>query len=338
MNLTSRQGCAMESKLPKDHGQEMEQMRQDFRDHNESDPEAQNATLLEAVTAMEENSIPYALIGGIAGKGLGRPRITHDIDLFLTPEDANYALEVLDERGFKTEKRDPAWLYKAWKNGILVDIIFRSSGDIYFDEEIQRHVRRVPFKNHYLNSISPEDFIVIKAAVHQEHIPHHWHDALAVLTEGNLDWEYLVKRSRYSPRRVLALLIYAQSNDIAVPIEAVQTLYRKLYEMSSQVPRPVIHPYRKAEPTSQTSNGPRDSIVYIKARIMEALSTDERTADHDIKVMVTESEINVRGEVFTEDQRRAVHEVIRTVSPEREFKNQIYVRSLPGPEESEVIQ
>lgn len=328
----------MENTAPNDHTTEMAQMRQDYRDHNQSDPEAQCETLLEAVGVMEENSIPYALIGGIAGKGLGRPRITHDIDLFLTPEDANYALEALNDCGFKTEKRDTAWLYKAWKNGILVDIIFRSSGDIYFDEEIQRHVRRVPFKDHFLNSISPEDFIVIKAAVHQEHIPHHWHDALAVLTEGNLDWEYLVKRARYSPRRVLALLIYAQSNDIAVPVEAVQTLYRKLYEMSSQITRPLIHPYRKAPETKQVSNTPRDSIVYVKAKIIEALSTDERTADHDIKIVVTDGAIDARGEVFTEDQKRAVCEIIGTISPEREFKNHIFVRSLPGPEESEVIQ
>jgi len=327
----------MESKKPLSHGQEIRQMQQDYSDHNSSDPESQSATLLEAITSFEENELPYALIGGIACRGLGRPRITHDIDLFVAPEDAMWALEILKERGFTTEKRDPAWLFKAWKNNILVDLIFKSSGDIYFDDEMQKHVQRVPFKDHFINSISPEDFVVIKAAVHQEHIPHHWHDALAVLTEGNLEWEYLVKRARFSPRRVLSLLIYAQSNDIAVPMEVIQTLYRKLFEMSYQTPKKVIFPYREA-PKLQERPEPRDSIIYIKAKIMEALNTDERTADHDIKVVVTESTVDARGEVFTSDQQRAVHEVVRAISPEKEFRNNVYVRSLPGPEDSEVIQ
>ena len=327
----------MQNKRPLSHGQEVEQMQRDYSDHNWSDPESQSATLLEAITTFEENNLPYALIGGIAGRGLGRPRVTHDIDLFIAPEDAKCALKALSERGFTTEERDPAWLFKAWKNNTLVDLIFKSSGDIYFDEEMQKHVQRVPFNDHFINLISPEDFVVIKAAVHQEHIPHHWHDALAVLTEGNLDWEYLVKRARFSPRRVLSLLVYAQSNDIAVPLEAIQTLYRKLFEMRSQVPKKVIYPYREIHESKESSR-PKDSIIYIKARIMEALNTDERTADHDIKVVVTENSVDVRGEVFTKDQQKAVHEVVRGISPDKEFRNHVFVRTLPGPEESEVIQ
>src|SRR5690606_20282195 len=107
---------------------------------------------------------------------------------------------------------------------ILVDIIFKSSGDIYFDEEVQAHVRRMNYLGSYVNAISPEDFLVIKAAAHQEHNPHHWHDALAVLKQGNLDWEYLLRRAKNAPRRVLALLIYGQSNDIAVPNDVIKKL------------------------------------------------------------------------------------------------------------------
>ncbi|MEX1100165.1 MAG: nucleotidyltransferase, partial [Bacteriovoracaceae bacterium] len=131
-------------------------MASDHRAHNESDPVKQRKILLTIVESMETSSIPYAVIGGIAGKELGRPRVTHDIDVFVKPEDAPKALVALKEQAFKTEKRDPAWLYKAWKDDILVDIIFKSAGDIYFDEEIQSHVRRVPYKGHFINAISPE--------------------------------------------------------------------------------------------------------------------------------------------------------------------------------------
>lgn len=318
----------------------IEQIRQDFIDHSQSDPEKQRDVLLETIKTLEFEEIPYALIGGLAGKELGRPRVTHDIDIFVGPDHADMALEALKKEGFNTEQRDKTWLYKAWKDDILVDIIFKSAGDIYFDEEIQKHVRRVPFKGQFINSISPEDFIVIKAAVHQEHIPHHWHDALAVLTEGELDWRYLVKRARFSPRRVLALLIYAQSNDIAVPIDVIQNLYRKVFESSNTLPGQIVYPYRQS-PVSTTQSelpGARDSIIYTKGRIMEALNTDERIADHDIKIFVTETSITAKGEVYTHEQKEAVRELLQKISPDKELKDNIYVRTLPGPEESEVIQ
>lgn len=329
----------MASKKPLAREEELEQMRQDYMGHNSSDPVNQKKVLLSVIQVFEDRNIPYALIGGMAGKELGRPRVTHDIDVFIRPDDADKTLEALDKEGFDCEKRDLAWLYKAWKDNILVDIIFKSSGDIYFDEEIERHVRRVPFKGHFVNSISPEDFIVIKAAVHQEHLPHHWHDALAVLTEGELDWSYLVRRARHAPRRVLSLLIYAQSNDIAVPLDVIQNLYRKVFDSSSIVSSRIVYPYRVE---NSESEGPvktmKDSIIYTKGRIMEALNTDERIADHDIKIAVTEKSIDARGEVYTREQKVAVRELLQEISPERELRDYIHVRSLPGPEDSEVIQ
>lgn len=328
----------MAAKKPLSRKQEVEQMRKDYQDHNLSDPVSQRNVLLSTIQTLEKEGIPYALIGGIAGKELGRPRVTHDIDIFVRPDDADRALAALEDKGFKTEKRDPAWLYKAWNDGILVDIIFKSSGDIYFDEEIRRHVRRVPFHGHHINSISPEDFVVIKAAVHQEHIPHHWHDALAVLTEGDLDWRYLLTRARHSPRRVLALLIYAQSNDIAVPADVVQNLYRKVFESSAEQKKPVHYPYREGEKETRPERTPKDSVLYAKGKIMEALNTDERIADHDIKIVVTETSVDARGEVFTHEQKRAVREVLRKMSPNKELRDFVHVRELPGPEESEVIQ
>jgi predicted nucleotidyltransferase len=316
------------------------QTLRDFHDHNLTELETLNQTLFAAIEALEEAQIPYALIGGVAVKRLGRPRITHDIDLFICPDDANKILEVLEAKGFHTERRDLFWLYKAWRAEVLVDIIFKSSGDIYFDEEIRAHVRRVPYNGRYLNAISPEDFIVIKASAHQEDNPHHWHDALAVLTQGNLDWDYLLKRARHSPRRVLSLLIYGQSNDIAVPSEVIKKLYRSLYEPPTYIPEPVVNPYRleDGQQAANQHNGGKESPIYIKGRIIEALTSDERIAEHDIKVIVSENSIVARGEVFTEEQKEAVNEVIEDIAPSFDIRNQIGVRILTPPEGSEAIR
>jgi len=325
-------------KIPLTRQQEIDQKERDFHDHNL--PQLPNIikTLLGAIESIEAKSIPYALIGGIAVKELGRPRVTHDIDIFVKPDDADYVLEILKEKGFEIERRDPFWLYKAWRDDVLVDIIFRSCGDLYFEEEVREHVRRIPYYGQFVNAISPEDFIVIKSAAHQEDNPHHWHDALAVLTQGNLDWEYLLKRARHSPRRVLSLLIYAQSNDIAIPNNIIKKLYLIVYESPTYNPEPVTHPYCKEKHrTEHLFPEEREPSIYTKGRIMEALTTDERIAEHDIKVVVSDSSIVVKGEVFTNEQKEAVNEVIRNLEPSMELRNQVHVRILTPPEGSEAI-
>ncbi|MFP5385518.1 MAG: nucleotidyltransferase [Bacteriovoracia bacterium] len=329
----------METKKVLSHAEEKAQTDRDYYDHNLTDLPSLEKILFEAIDILEESGIPYALIGGVATKSLGRPRITHDIDLFVRPDDADKTLDVLEAKGFTTQKRDPFWLFKAWKENILVDIIFKSSGDIYFDEDVQAHVRRMPYLGRFVNSISPEDFLVIKCAAHQEHNPHHWHDALAVLKQGNLDWEYLFRRAKNAPRRVLSLLIYGQSNDIAVPNDVIKKLYRSVFEAPSYVPEPHLHPYRRSTlEMPETSEEGHDSPIYTKGRIMEALALDERIAEHDVKVIVSDQSIVVKGEVFTEEQKEAVEEVINRIAPDFDLKSKIDVRILKGPEGSEAIK
>jgi len=73
---------------------------------------------------------------------------------------------------------------------------------------------------------SAEDLIVIKALVFKERAPRHWYDALALLQRTDLDWGYLIKRAlAYDFGRVLSLLIYARSEDRAVPAEAIRRLF-----------------------------------------------------------------------------------------------------------------
>lgn len=56
----------------------------------------------------------------------------------------------------------------------------------------------------------------------------HWHDALALRSRRDLDWQYLPRRARHGPRRVLSLLLDAQSNDLPVPAKVIDDLYRRI--------------------------------------------------------------------------------------------------------------
>ena len=185
----------------------------------------------DAIAALEAKDIPYLLMGGVTSATFGRPRGTNDIDLFVRPESARLTLDALEPAGFTTEETDPLWLYKGFKDDILVDVIFRSTGDIYLDEEMLAHARVADVRGCAARVIAPEDLLIIKALTADEHMPHHWHDALGVITGSDLDWDYLVSRARrYGARRVLSLLLYAQSNDLGVPVKPVRALFDSIFD------------------------------------------------------------------------------------------------------------
>lgn len=185
--------------------------------------------LEETIDILEGAGVDYVVMGGIAVAVLARPRWTHDIDLFLRPRDARSALRILGEAGYETEETDPMWLFKAHRSDVAVDLIFRSAGNLYYDDTVAAHAVRDEFNGVSLPLISREDLLVVKASANSEGCGYHWFDALALLTRRDLDWDYLLQRARRAARRVLSLLVYAQSEDIAIPTEAIAELSREVY-------------------------------------------------------------------------------------------------------------
>ncbi len=304
--------------------------------------------LVSALDALQESGVPYALIGGIAASGLGRPRPTHDIDIFIRPDDAEAALAALAKHGFDTERTDPGWLYKGWKDGMMVDLIFKSHGDIYFDDEMSERTRMIRYHGRDIPAVSPEDLVIIKAAVHSENGPHHWHDALAVLSHANLDWDYLIKRARRATRRVLALLIYAQSNDIWIPNRVIFDLYNITFgqePVTPSAPKPKPNGSAQAPrympPEAQTSEeceleftGDR---TYLVSLLQERLSSDERTGAADLRVSIEDRKIFIRGETVSREQRDAVEPLVRTLAPGYEVVNEVRVTEIAAPKVEKVL-
>jgi predicted nucleotidyltransferase len=182
------------------------------------------SVLADAVHELDASGIPYLLIGGLASALQGRPRCTSDIDLLVAPESAPIALERLAAAGFDTEATNPHWLYKAFRDDVLLDLLFKASGDVYLDAEMLARARTLAFRGVPVRVIPPEDLVVIKAIAHDEETPRHWWDALALLTSAPIDWSYLLRRARKAPARTASLLLYAASLGLAVPAEAAQQL------------------------------------------------------------------------------------------------------------------
>ncbi len=301
-----------------------------------------NRVLEEVVAAMEESGLGYAFIGGIASGGMGRPRSTYDIDLFVRPEDAEKALRALQKSEFNTDKTDPQWLYKAFKENILVDVIFKSRGEIYFDSEMNKRAIHAEFHGRKLRFVAPEDLLIIKAAAHSEVTPNHWHDAIGLLSYATLDWNYLVWRARRAPRRLLSLLLYAQSNDLWVPNPVIHELYRSVFGDTQLGQKPVDKPVEKvvaiARPAASVSVHPRARGAYAVAHLREALAEDPRTNELDIVIQLEGDTLLLRGEVAAPERRVAVEAVARELFPECRIENQLRMISLGDPQGAEEVK
>jgi hypothetical protein len=71
--------------------------------------------------------------------------------------------------------------------------------------------------------------VVIEAVSNDAQVPEHWENAVAILAANPMDWDYVRRRARFSPRRVLSLLIYAQSADLSVPDHAIRSIFADVY-------------------------------------------------------------------------------------------------------------
>jgi Nucleotidyl transferase of unknown function (DUF2204)/BON domain len=284
-------------------------------------PEVDEQTFLEvltdAVRVAGGTGLPHAFMGGIASTALGRPRWTHDIDLCVRPRDARAMLAAFADAGYETEETDPTWLYKATRDGVLVDVIFESSGGIVLDDEMLSRVRRASFGDLQLNVLGPEDLLVIKAIVHREHRQRHWFDALALVETGELDWPYLLRRAAPSPRRVASLLLYAQTDGLRVPDWVIEQLLDQAREQETGADVP---------------------DEYLVAHAKEALASDPRTAELELDVSVDGREVIVTGTVATPERQAAVAEVVAKALAGREVRNltaveddtsQPFVETLP---------
>jgi predicted nucleotidyltransferase len=180
----------------------------------------------ETMAALHEAGIQFLLIGGVGSCVFGRDRGTSDIDVFVRPESAESALEALAARGFRTKREYEHWLYKGWKDDVLVDVIFRSSRDILLDQEMLDRARVETFRGREVPVAPPEDLVVMKAVAASEDTPRYWYDAIAIIGQTELDWDYLVARARQrGARRILSLLLFADSVDLVVPPEPIEALY-----------------------------------------------------------------------------------------------------------------
>jgi hypothetical protein len=95
-------------------------------------------TLKLAVATLREHNVPFALGGGLAAWARGGPITQNDLDLMVKPEDADRALNALAAAGMRPERPPEEWLYKAWHEDVMIDLIFYPSGLEITNEVLDR--------------------------------------------------------------------------------------------------------------------------------------------------------------------------------------------------------
>jgi hypothetical protein len=94
--------------------------------------------------------------------------------------------------------------------------------------------RVMPFRGREVPVAPPEDLVVMKAIATSEDTPRYWYDALAIIAQTELDWDYLIARAKqHGARRVLSLLLFADSIDLVVPPAPIDALYDAITRRAS---------------------------------------------------------------------------------------------------------
>src|SRR5215210_6833555 len=120
--------------------------------------------LRRATEAVDQAAVDYVMIGGVASAVHGRSRWSNDVDLLVRPVDAERALEALAAAGFATAKSHPGWLYKATRESVVIDVIFRVQDAIYLDDEMLAQSTRSEFRGCPIRVAAPEDIVMTKVA------------------------------------------------------------------------------------------------------------------------------------------------------------------------------
>jgi hypothetical protein len=160
-------------------------------------PVEQSRVYREALTALNNSQIPYA-VGAAFARYVYTSiwRQTKDLDVFLKPNDLRAALQVLGEAGFSTEIREKNWLAKAWKDGSFLDLIFgHGHGLLPIDDRSFEGVVREKVLGVETNLIPIEEMIASAAYVAGRNRfdgPEVIHLIRAVA--GKLNWQRIMER------------------------------------------------------------------------------------------------------------------------------------------------
>jgi predicted nucleotidyltransferase len=168
-------------------------------DDGEATFDRMQETLKRAAAALRDAEVPFVLAGGLAVWARGGPQSDHDLDFMLKPEDADRALEVLGAAGLRTERPPEGWLYKAFDDDIMVDLIFEPTG-VDIDDDVLARADELEVAAVRMKVMSADDVMVTKLLALREHeLDYDGVLETARSLREQVDWHAVRSRTSESP-------------------------------------------------------------------------------------------------------------------------------------------
>jgi hypothetical protein len=149
--------------------------------------------------ALREAEVPFVLGGGMACWARGGPETDHDVDFMIRPQDAERALEALGKLGMRTEHPPEDWLYKAWHDDVLIDLIFAPIGepldDHWFENAEEIEVTAVRMKVAALEDVVSTSLL----ALSEQYLRYESVVMIARALREQIDWDVVRTRTSSSP-------------------------------------------------------------------------------------------------------------------------------------------
>src|SRR3954447_568389 len=161
--------------------------------------DAIEATLKKAVGALQDRRVPFLLGGSLAVWARGGPESCNDLDLIVRSEDADGALEALEEAGMHPERPPEGWLFKAWDGEVLVDLIFAPKG-LQVDDAMFQRAEPVSIFGLEVRAMTLEDVLITKLrALHEHYLDYDPVLQMARSVRERIDWDQVRRATAESP-------------------------------------------------------------------------------------------------------------------------------------------
>jgi len=157
--------------------------------------------LKRAAAVLRDHDVDFALAGGFAVYARGGPETDHDVDFVLRRDDAEQALALLVEAGFRAERPPEGWLYKVYdEEDAWIDLIFAPNNR---PQEVPAILDRADEMEIYaitLKVMSVTDVLASKLRALKEHEVD-YDDVLEIARacREQIDWDVLRESSADSP-------------------------------------------------------------------------------------------------------------------------------------------
>ena len=154
-----------------------------------------------AAAVLRDAEIPFALAGGLAVYARGGPPTEHDVDFLIREEDAQHAVEVLTENGFRSERPPEGWLYKVYDaEDSLIDLIFRPNNKPQVVQRMLDHATDVEVFAITMPVMTVTDVLATKLLTLKEHeVDYDSVLEIARTCREQVDWDDVRTQTAESP-------------------------------------------------------------------------------------------------------------------------------------------